>query len=142
MDGMVSYLAQTLVVSKEQFKEHSHIDPNHKTLQNRIPYDTPRPMNHRCVDLLGTGINLKLRETGDEPSNNYTEGKEAAAKDIFSRFFFPLMVSMLAGLYCLLHVPSVSGVLRSTSTSDNPLRAFIRYFDTILHIIQWFNGKN
>ena len=63
-----------------------------------------------------------------------------ATKRLFRDYFFSFFVSMAVGLYCLLHIPSVTLVLKSTSSSDNPLRSFLRYFDTLLHAVRWFES--
>ena len=47
---------------------------------------------------------------------------------------------MAMGIYCLLHIPSITLVLESTKRSNTPLKAFQRYFDTLLHVIKWFES--
>lgn len=103
--------------------------------------DVFRPLT-KCDYLRDKGIQTKMVEVADSDDQEEPEDESqvAATKNLFQNYLFSFFVSMAVGLYCLLHIPSVSLVLKSTSSSDNPLRSFLRYFDTLLHAIRWFES--
>jgi len=104
--------------------------------------DVFRPLS-KCDYLRDSGVKAPMLEI-DEKRENQVDDEDpeevAATKNLFQKYFFSFFVSMAMGLYCLLHIPSVTLVLKSTKTSDNPLRAFLRYFDTLLHAVKWFES--
>ena len=63
-----------------------------------------------------------------------------AAKEFFRDHFFAIFVCMLSGLYTLMFIPSISILLFYTRKSDNPIKAFTRYLDTLNHTIQWYSS--
>ena len=62
------------------------------------------------------------------------------SKKFFHDHFFAIFVCMLSGLYTLMFIPSISRLLFYTKNSDNPIKAFSRYLDTLNHTIQWYNN--
>ena len=62
------------------------------------------------------------------------------SKKFFHQHFFAIFVCMLSGLYTLMFIPSISKLLFYTKNSDNPIKAFTRYLDTLNHTIQWYNN--
>ena len=103
--------------------------------------DVFRPLS-KCDYLRDEGISAPMKDDVAIEDEQSDGEQEAATKKLFSDYFFSFFVSMAVGLYCLLHIPSVTLVLKSTSTSDNPLRSFLRYFDTLLHAVRWFESPN
>lgn len=101
--------------------------------------DVFRPLT-KCDYLRDKGIQTKMREDPIADQDEDDDEKVEVTKQLFRDYFFSFFVSMAVGLYCLLHIPSVTLVLKSTSTSDNPLRSFLRYFDTLLHAVKWFES--
>ena len=63
-----------------------------------------------------------------------------ASKEFFHQNFFAIFVGMLSGLYTLMFIPSISRLLFYTQNSDNPIKAYTRYLDTLNHTIQWYQS--
>lgn len=66
--------------------------------------------------------------------------KIKCAQDFFESNFLSMFACMLHGLFSLMYVPSVVGVLVKTGKSDNPLKAFLRYLSTVNHILEWYKS--
>jgi len=60
----------------------------------------------------------------------------------FDNNFFTLLVNMLAGLYAILYVPSISRILDITGKSNGRVGSFTRYLSTLTHAISWFEGHS
>ena len=58
--------------------------------------------------------------------------------EVFQNHLFSMLVCMLSGLLCLMHIPSVSKSLYNTHKSDTKERAFRRYLRTMIHTTRWF----
>lgn len=56
----------------------------------------------------------------------------------YQRNFFVVIVSMLAGLYSIIFLPSIAAVLKITGKSDTKVLAFQRYLRTVIHTSSWF----
>ncbi|CAB3365060.1 Hypothetical predicted protein [Cloeon dipterum] len=61
-------------------------------------------------------------------------------QDFMKRNIFTFLYTKLSGLVCLLAVPSILRVLCFTSQSGEPCSAFNRYFSTLSHMMEWYNG--
>ena len=79
-----------------------------------------------------------LEHTQENTNVDDTNVNFEAAKEFFRRNFFSIFVCMLTGLYTLMFIPSISRLLFYTKKSDNPIKAFSRYLDTLNHTIQWY----
>ena len=95
----------------------------------------------KCHQLKVRGIQAQLV---DNPMDQEEESCEEVfkTKKLFDDYFLPFFNSMGVGLYCVLHIFRIAKALNSTSRSDNPLRAFVRYYDTLLHVIRWFESPS
>lgn len=71
----------------------------------------------------------------------FDEKKFKRGQDFFHDNFFALFVSKLSGLLVILAVPSILKVLILTGKSSEPVTAFKRYLDTILHMLEWYKGN-
>ena len=89
----------------------------------------------RCED---SKVEPVLNMVGVPSEEQISLKDEARARRVFKDNIFAIFVNLMCGLYCLLHVPSIRKVLELTEFSDNPLRAFARYYDTVNHAIRWF----
>ena len=94
---------------------------------------------YKCQRLRVEGIQANMCEDIKEEDDETPE-EVSKTKQLFQDYFVSFFVSMAVGLYCLLHMPESAKALKSTSASDNPLRAFLRYHDTLLHVIRWFDS--
>ena len=74
----------------------------------------------------------------NDATNSYDDLN--AAKEFFHQNFFTIFVCMLSGLYTLMFIPSISRLLFYTKNSDNPIKAYTRYLDTLNHTIQWYHS--
>ncbi|XP_059472382.1 uncharacterized protein LOC132194845 [Neocloeon triangulifer] len=61
-------------------------------------------------------------------------------QEFMRRNIFTFLYSKLSGLMCLLAVPSILRVLSCTSQSSEPCSAFNRYFSTLSHMMEWYDG--
>ncbi|KAK3866495.1 hypothetical protein Pcinc_027975 [Petrolisthes cinctipes] len=53
--------------------------------------------------------------------------------------FLSVFVSNLVGLLCLLTVPNILQILRSTQRSSTPITAYRRYLATLTHVKLWYS---
>ncbi|RZF46592.1 hypothetical protein LSTR_LSTR002924 [Laodelphax striatellus] len=58
----------------------------------------------------------------------------------FNNNYFALFVAKLSGLLAILAVESILKVLILTGKSSEPLTAFRRYMDTIVNMVDWYEG--
>ncbi|KAI5706142.1 hypothetical protein M8J75_005289 [Diaphorina citri] len=71
----------------------------------------------------------------------FDEKKFKRGQAYFHDNYFAMFVAKLSGLVVILAVPSILKVLIMTGKSAEPVTAFKRYLDTILHMLQWYNGN-
>ncbi|KAK9497976.1 hypothetical protein O3M35_003867 [Rhynocoris fuscipes] len=58
----------------------------------------------------------------------------------FTDNIFAMFVAALSGLTVLLSVPSILKILRNTNRSSKPASAYKRYYETIVHMMHWYQS--
>ena len=97
----------------------------------------------KCQHLRTKGIHVKMKEyTNEEYDDNDGELEVEKTRQLFQNYLFSFLLSMAMSLYCGLHISRFANAMKSTSASDTPLRALLRYFDTLNHVTKWFESNS
>ena len=62
------------------------------------------------------------------------------AKSVYARHFMAINFAHLSGLILLVRITSIHNTLSSTGKSDSVSKLFRRYYQTLVHVKQWYEG--
>lgn len=95
---------------------------------------------------------LRLRENGEKLRSDANQPELACrpawfdpalfenAKSVYGRHFMGINFAHLSGLILLVRIASIYRTLSSTGKSDSVSKLFRRYYQTLIHVKQWYEG--
>lgn len=105
--------------------------------------DEIQDYEHHLKDLKERGRNL--RTDGNQPSLStkpdwFDQDKFQDGKQVFRNHMMAINFAHLSGLLLLVRVDSIYNTLSSTGKSDSVAKLFRRYYNTMRHVKQWYEG--